>query len=88
MSTPKQIALILAGAALGLVVTLSLRGGAVAAQAQSSCAQWETTSDELVTVTMGEVPEAGKTQVRKAPAGWEPFAIGPTGVIAYRRCSK
>jgi hypothetical protein len=87
MNKSKQIGLLLAGAVLGLVVTLSVRGGAVAAQT-SACAQWEVTSDELAAVTMGDLPEQGKTAAKKAPAGWEPFAIGPTGVLAYRRCTK
>lgn len=88
MSKTKQAALVLAGAALGLVATLSLRSGAVAASA-STCSQWEMTSDPLAAVsTSTEIPEHGKQQVTKAPAGWEPFAIGPTGAFAYRRCTK
>jgi hypothetical protein len=90
MST-RHLASLLAAAAFGVVLLLSLRTAPVAAETTiqpAACAQWEITSDDLAVTTLTELPEAGKAMIKRAPAGWEPFAIGPTGVLAYRRCVK
>jgi hypothetical protein len=57
---------------------------------QPSCQQWEVMVAPAVRSAneARPLPEAGKPIVESAPAGWEPFAFGPTGQLVFRRCAK
>jgi hypothetical protein len=90
--TPKLVlalALVVGGALAGAAFTGVPRAAGAEANAPG-CAQWEVMLDALVRTNIDPktIPAPGKPYVEKAPAGWEPFAFGPTGQLVYRRCIK
>jgi hypothetical protein len=88
MDKTKLIASFVTGALAALVVAAGVAGArADDTKAQGACAQWEVMAEEQAVVT-AEKQEYGKPIVKKAPAGWEPFALGHSGLLVFRRCAK
>ncbi|MES1204561.1 MAG: hypothetical protein ABUS79_01365 [Pseudomonadota bacterium] len=79
--------------ALGTAVTIaaSVSGARhAAADKINGCQQWEVMLGQpaRVVTDVKTLPELGKPFVEPAPAGWEPFAFGPSGQLVYRRCAR
>jgi hypothetical protein len=60
------------------------------AEKPSICQQWEVMLAQPVRSANDAkpLPEISKPYVEQSPAGWEPFAFGPTGQLVFRRCSR
>lgn len=81
--------MLLIGGAVGMGAFVVWPRGA-SADKPSACQQWEVmlTQPARVTIDAKSLPEAGKPVVEASPAGWEPFAFGPTGQLVHRRCAR
>lgn len=89
MKNIRLMLVICAVAALGAFVGWP-RGATADKPAPTACQQWEVMLNQptRVTIDVKSLPEIGKPLIEISPAGWEPFAFGPTGVLVYRRCAK
>ena len=78
---------LLVGGAVTMGTLVGWQRGATA-EKPTACQQWEVmlTQPARITIDAKSLPEAGKPVVETSPAGWEPFAFGPTGQLVYRRC--
>jgi hypothetical protein len=77
-----------------LLLGIGFAGGAVISLARadktapSVCGQWQMSlASSTEAPQLPRPPEYGAPITLAAPAGWEPFAVGPNGVIYYRRCA-
>jgi hypothetical protein len=74
---------------LGLTVAVGPPGSEVRAAESSGCEQWEVMVEvEQVSLTATRPPAYGQPQVKKVAAGWEPFAVGQSGLLLQRRCAR
>jgi hypothetical protein len=81
-----KLALVAFGIVIGLALALLLRVPAAGAKDRIACEKWQTTSGPFPNQLIADKPpEVGSPTILTTPPGWEPFAVGQTGIL-YRRC--
>jgi hypothetical protein len=83
-----KLALAVLGLACGFLLSLVVRTPeARGAREKGVCDRWQTTAGPFANQLVADrPPEIGTPTISTSPSGWEPFAVGPHGVV-YRRCA-
>jgi hypothetical protein len=88
MMAARRLGLFVSGIPVGFAILMLLRDEFRArADKPGPCARWQTALAPVGELRpLEKPPEMGTIIPANAPSGWEPFAVGPTGAVYYRRC--